>query len=61
MFKWGGEEIHAGGKNVLHGCAHKIILARDLLLQVEERSWVSIWFPVPQGTVDMISVDHLGI
>ena len=45
----------------LRECAQKMILARNLLGQVEDRSWVSIRILVTQGTGNESSVDHAGV
>ena len=43
------------------GCAHKIILAHDLLRQAEARYQIPVRILVPQGIGGAISADHAGI
>ena len=43
----------------LRGCARKIILSGDLLRQSKAQSMFPARFPVPEGTLEMISADHV--
>ena len=56
--KLGGGEVTQVAK-IACGCAHEIILLRDLLCQSEARLWVPVWLPVSQGDGHLTSADHL--
>ena len=45
-------------QNIFHGCAHKIIMARDLLCQTDARCRVPIWLLFPQGNREASSFNH---
>ena len=56
----GGVGSH-GWRRSVHGFAREIILACNLMCQPEAWCWVPVCPPVPQGTGELSSADHLWV
>ena len=60
MREWGREGLCRWWK-ILRRCDPRIILTRDLLCQAQDRSRITFWFLVPQGTEETSSADNEGV
>ena len=59
-----GRGVRAGSRwwrKLLRECAHKIILARNLLRQAKDRSQIPVLIFALQGTGKVGSADHVGL
>ena len=57
----GGRAGSRRWRKILRGCAHKTILAQNLLRQSEAWSQLSVRFLVTQGIREARSADHVGV
>ena len=57
----GGRAGSRRWRKILRGCAHKTILAQNLLCQSEAQYQISVQIPVSQGIRKASSMDHAGL